>query len=459
MSGRAIGQTLRQRIRIRTVTGAPDGGFTLVELMVALTLAAIISMTIMVISNTAREIYQGTTKKVELSNKFRIALLNIDRDFRQWVNTANMEYFADGRGVGTRINFQWDEGEQLPDTRDALGPGVLDGGVFGEYDEFASITELHYLGVAPGLDPSNPSNRKIHDAYQAYFRTMAYVDGQVREANVEYKLLDPNRPGPNGNPQPPREVVGERMADLVLVKVVRYHSIHWDQLFKVAQNFPIMRRRIEVASNITDFKIEYFTENPFNPSREGGFKTPEQDFERPVETATRPTELQSPQVEPSYRQFRKVFGYGTNKVQQQFARGTAFKARQGDREQKGQHEPVRFGFLSSSEVQFAELTQGDQIYVFTEGDRGSGQVAGANRPSGQQLQFPSRLYTVRANVSGLLEFYESIDSSTWQSDQPSLLYKASFLPSAVRVTMRLVDDQGRNPKTLQREIWIRRKAR
>ena len=48
-------------------------GFTLVELLVALTLSVIISMTIMVISNTAREIYDQMTKKVELSNKFRLA--------------------------------------------------------------------------------------------------------------------------------------------------------------------------------------------------------------------------------------------------------------------------------------------------------------------------------------------------------------------------------------------------
>lgn len=440
----------------RSIRAAPRG-FTLIELLVALTLAALISVTIMVISNTAREIYDATTEKVELSNRFRLALLTMDRDFSQWINTSNLEFFADGRGSTARLNKQWDEGEELPDTRDDLGKGVVDGGIYGQYEEFASITERHYVGVGLGLDPSDPDNARIHDAYQAYFRSFTYIDGKVREANIEYMLLDPNRTDPLGNPLPPVAVQGEKMADLVLVKVVRYHDINPRELLQVAENFPITRRRVEVASNVTDFKIEYYLENPYNPRVEGGFMTPGREFEDPVELATRPERIPSPKTNPPFSQYRKVFGYGSNNVRIRYPRATAFKARQGDREPKGEHFPVRFGFLSAREIQFAELTQGDKIFIFTEANRGS--IVGGAQTTGRFVKFASREYTVKSNVSGLLQFYEPIDSATWQGDQSPLLYKAAFLPAAVRITLRVVDDKGGNPKTLQREIWIRRRAR
>ena len=91
-------------------------------------------------------------------------------DFSLWIDTPNMEYFSDGRGAGARRNFQWDEGEQLPDESDVLGPGVIDGGIYGVYDEFAAITQRHYYGIPPGTDPADEdSARKVHSAYQAYF--------------------------------------------------------------------------------------------------------------------------------------------------------------------------------------------------------------------------------------------------------------------------------------------------
>ena len=46
-------------------------GFTLVELMVALALAAMISVSIMFISSQARDAYDGTVKKVDVFNRFR----------------------------------------------------------------------------------------------------------------------------------------------------------------------------------------------------------------------------------------------------------------------------------------------------------------------------------------------------------------------------------------------------
>ena len=63
-------------------------------------------------------------------------------------------------------------------------------------------------------------------------------------------------------------------------------------------------------------------------------------------------------------------------------------------------------------------------------------------------------------VRGLLEFQEDIDSTEWGGQsQSGILYKAPFLPSALRITIRVVDDRGENPRTLQRIVWVRRRSR
>jgi hypothetical protein len=55
---------------------------------------------------------------------------------------------------------------------------------------------------------------------------------------------------------------------------------------------------------------------------------------------------------------------------------------------------------------------------------------------------------------------DTIDSTGWVNPQQSgLHYKASFIPAAVRVTLRMVDDKGESPKTMQRTIWLRRRSR
>ena len=54
--------------------GGPEQGFTLIELMVALALSAILSIMIMMVSTSAQETYTSTLQKVEVYNRFRLAL-------------------------------------------------------------------------------------------------------------------------------------------------------------------------------------------------------------------------------------------------------------------------------------------------------------------------------------------------------------------------------------------------
>ncbi len=447
--------------RVPGFSRARRSGFTLVELMVALGLSAMIAVSIMMISTQAQVVYDVTTRKVEVYNKFRFAFLSIEKDFSRWINTSNLEYFVDGRG-GRPTNEHWDDGEELPDTSDERGPGVLDGGIRGTYDEFASIVERHYFEILEN------GSRKVHDAFQAYFRTMTYVDGRTREANIEYMLLDPNLVDSRGNPLPPTEVQTDRLKDLTLFKIIRFNDISYDQIQKPSANFPIKRRYVEVCTNITDFRVEYAAENRFDPQSGAGtgFYTPLEDFNKPPEPDLQPIRDAS-----NGDIYRKLFGYGTGNVKPRGQRATAYRAIFGDRGGARQdHRPFRFGFERDPKVRFAELTPGDRIFTYNEGQRGGGAAGGgANAGVAGRVNagasMPSGTYTVKSNIGGRLEFVEPVESSTWGRDVTGNRYKASYLPQALRITIRVIDDREkvesdeREARTLQRVVWVRQKAR
>jgi prepilin-type N-terminal cleavage/methylation domain-containing protein len=437
----------------------PAAGFTLVELMVALGLAAIISVSIMFISSQARLTYEETVKKVDVYNRFRYAFHTLEKDLKAWIPTSDLEFYIDGVGRGGKLNGHWNEGEEIRDKADEMGPGLIDGGTPGEYDEFAYVTERHYVSREPFQ-----LEDKVHDAYQLYFRTFTYVDGDVREAQVEYLLADPLK-NERGLPKPPDRVEPTNVSGLALYKVIRYQHIH-DKTFQKLNDIDVKRRVIEVATNVTDFRVEYLVDRGNRAKVSPGFRTPEQDYKEPVELVTRPRIVQNAGPKSAYR---KTFGYGSLKIEEMklFPLAVGYKARRGDDQLArvgNDNFPVLFGFQNLPEISFAELTPGDKIYVSTQAGGGAqvGQVNSAGQAnSAFGIQFPaSGDYTIKTNRNGLLEFEETIDSTGWVNPQQSgLHYKASFIPAAVRVTLRMVDDKGESPKTMQRTIWLRRRSR
>lgn len=446
-------------------------GFTLIELMVALALSAILSIMIMMISTSAQETYSGTLRKVEIYNRFRLALKIMQEDFSAWIPTQELEFYADGIGGAGRRNFHFDPGEQIPDAKDSYGPGVVNGGTAG-YDEFAHIIQQHYQSNEVGQFNVGNSDYKRHDAYQVYFRTMTYIEGQNREANVEYMLVDPGRPKSewkNGVPPPPGGKYGDsgagaisrdKIRDLALYKVVRFFKINQDLVTKMLLH-PVERRVVEVATNVTDFRVEYLSENPLGRSSRNPpkFRTPQEDHGNQFgEVAVRAKRSKNRRGDSKYT---KSFGYGSVMLDKKFPLATAQSAVWGDNKLRNaakKPQPVRVGFRGSSMINFGEIVPGDRVYIFTDAERG-GRKAGGNI-AGRLAAFPAGDYTVKTNINGMLEFVEDIDCSLWNGkDQSGVKYKVAFMPTALRITLRMVDDEGLNPKTMQQVIWLRRRSR
>ncbi|MEM7230875.1 MAG: prepilin-type N-terminal cleavage/methylation domain-containing protein [Planctomycetota bacterium] len=434
-------------------------GFTLVELLVALALGAIISVVISFISSTARQAYTNTVTKVDVYNRFRLGFTTLQKDLSGWIPTQELEFYVDGRG-GRPRDFHWQPGEQLGDRSDENGKGQVDGGVYGQYDEYPFIEQRQYISIENEAADEGDTDKKIHDAYRVYFRTMTYVDGAIREANVEYVLVDTSKPPEtweNGVPPFPTDVPPHQVKDLALFKVVRYLKIDHDAITKMQKDPAVGRRILELATNVTDFRVEFLSQNPFSRPPRSGFRTPEADALKPYEPAIRAKLIKN---EGQLPVFRKSFGYGSMDLQNRYPRGTAFTAVWGDDNLRNRvgHEPVRFGFQRDNTIQFAELGPGDRIYVFT--DSTVGARAGGGGGVASLVRFPARDYTVKINRGGMLEFFEDIDASTWgDKDQRPVNYKAGWMPAALRITLRMVDDNGRNPKTMQQTIWLRRRSR
>ena len=72
-----------------------ESGFTLLELLVALTLAAIISLIIAQVGTDSQKMYDSTITTVETYQKFRYALDDINENLSKMVPTASLEFYQD----------------------------------------------------------------------------------------------------------------------------------------------------------------------------------------------------------------------------------------------------------------------------------------------------------------------------------------------------------------------------
>ena len=390
-------------------TGNPtsEKGFTLLELLVALTLAAIISLIISQVGNDAQRMYDTTISTVETYQKFRYAMDDINENLSKMVPTASLEFYND-RG---RTRGYWDEGEEIPNSS---GPN-MDGGTPDEYDEAATVFERKYI-----LSDPRPGEPEEHSNDSIYFKAPVEINGVIRMANIEYFLADPRLleagAANDGKIPADEELTYEDSRRLVLLKAVRYLDIDEKN---VRSSTVIVRKVIsELCSNVTDFKVEYFYDNPFD-KYPGGYMSPSVEQTRELVE----TEFDIRQERGTYV---RPFLYGG------FTSRLRTTARAGIRElETGSFKPVLFNYVRSK-IKFSQLKPGDKMYVWADG----------------ATQFPSGEYSLLYNSLGRLMFNEQIQSSTWSQDPGGLRFRAPYVPPSFRVSVRVLNEKGEEPRTL-----------
>lgn len=396
--------------------GDRQGGFTLLELLVALALAAIISFCISVVSIQADKMYRAMTDKVEVYQKFRYALGDMQESLSNMIPTANLEFFVDRSDQDQR--GYWEDGEQYRE------PENLGGGRPNFYDEGAQVIERHYTLEQPGRDSSTHAN------FSVYFKTHAEVDGQLHVANVEYYLALPQelaagrdgRVGTTVQGEPGRPFLG-----FVLVKTVRY--VEAPDLFKPSDR-KVRMRVFELCQNVTDLKIEYFYDNLFGDNKPGAFVTPELERSDLVKPEVRPKVLTPEEGGGVLREFL----YGSFRPPHEYvtAQPARYNTRQGD------HHPVYVTAGSAQTgINFSELRQRDQIYLWS---------------STGSTQWAPGVYTVARNENGRVYLMEDIDTAFWRGPQPQIRFRAGYVPSAFRISIRVLNDKGGEPRLLTQVV-------
>ena len=392
-----------------------ESGFTLLELMVALALAAVISLLISVVGTQAQNLYKATTSKVEVYQKFRYALADIQEHLENAQVTTDLEFFVDDLA---EANGHWDQGEEIKQ------PANLDGGTPGTYDEGAHIIERVYRIDRGGFDEE-------HDDFSIYFKAPMEIEGAIRMANIEYFLARTKDDDSLGDGEDAFERIPSEIADVtashefVLLKVIRYVDLDASDFYN--QKLTVVTKTLELCQNVTDLKFEYYYDSPYD-NRSGGYFTPSS--ERDLFGSDRNMEVPIEAVLARHGGGKKKqFLYGGYRTFGRRSQGIAALAdRNADR---SVFKPVYFSLGTGSAVKFSQLGYGDNIYIW------------ANLG---QSQFPNGNYTVFSNDSGRLEFAQDIDSSTWRGAAGNLRYRAGYLPTSFRVTMRVLNDGGKEPR-------------
>ncbi len=371
-------------------------------------LSAVLIGMIVAVSTGAQQIYDATSARVEVLQKARYVLNDVRDHLKGALVTSDLEFFTDTTGGNLARNGHWEEGEEIKDTS---GPNLV-GGRPQIYDEGAHIIERQYTSSRFG-------GESTHANFSIYFKAPTVVKGQQRVANIEYYLADPVKfaAGETGK----LGSVVDDNTNLALVKVVRYIDTDPENLH--SQELKVKEARYELCPNVTDFKVEYFYDNT-GDKRPGRFITPAE--EARGEGGLK-SEQRLVQVDGGYL---KEFLYGGFK--QNTTRGTA---KPGQRQARtGLNRPPHFE-VGDDRLYFSELKFGDTLYIWTDG--------------GAAARFPSGDYTVKRREIDRIYFQEAIDDSGWDnSDQGGLRFKAGYLPSTFRVTVRVLDDQGGEPRSI-----------
>lgn len=404
--------TTESSAEARSTNRDRSSGFTLLELLVAIALAAIISFCISFVSTQAQNVYVATTEKVEVYQKFRYALADMQENLSNMVLTADLEFFVDSQQSDLRGH--WEEGEEYKERVN------LEGGrpAPGRYDEGALIIQRSYT-------VEDDDTERERDNFSVYFKAVTEIGDEVRVANIEYYLADPESltKGELGRvektvPRNTKPGLPEAHKGFVLVKVVRWVDVP-DIMSPTDRT--VRKKVIELCQNVTDLKIEYFADNLFD-AKPGQFVTPDMERSDVIKSETGIEKL-------SDGGLVKEFLYGG---WQNIRKGTATKGVRDIR--TGNQVPVYFSLgAATSGINFSELRYRDTIYIWNEGS------------SGDLLNGE---YTVKRNEAGRLYFVENIDSSTWNGDSGGLRFRAGYLPSALRVTIRVLNDTGQEPRIL-----------
>jgi prepilin-type N-terminal cleavage/methylation domain-containing protein len=232
-------------------------GFTLVELLVAITLMVILTGSIVYIFASGQRIFRDSDRQVQIYQTIRMLVDSIEREFPIAVNTHNMEFFTD--------KSEPKNGQYEP-AIDEIMPGQV---VFSDLQsELGGGPGTSYIAsmAIHGEDYSDPKSDELFRCDAIYYRAVTNVKGARRNALICYCIETDVR-----DDEPP--IQGSYGTELKCLKDKRYLPVLKRYIIYQDPKDPTALKYInsDLCTYVLEFKVSYFFHNPDDSTEEAKF--------------------------------------------------------------------------------------------------------------------------------------------------------------------------------------------
>jgi type II secretory pathway pseudopilin PulG len=208
----------------------PAVGFTMLELMVAVTLMVILTGAVSYVFVTAKNVFVQADATIQVYQNAKSAFDVMERELSVAEKTHDMDFFIDS---GATANKHFDPGEQHWGLGNRLDP---------------PDTAYVYAMTIYGKEYSDPAGGAFRPRRGdiIYFKSLTMVAGKERAALITYRLdiTDPRKP--------------------ILKKYVLYKKIDLPTGSYTYLEEPSDGTGQDLCLYATDFKVEYYYDSPFD---------------------------------------------------------------------------------------------------------------------------------------------------------------------------------------------------
>lgn len=387
-----------------------SAGLTLVELMIAIALMLIMTLQLQIIFSRGRQLFLGADAMAQVYSNARAALDQIERDIANAVKSDQMEFYNDNRSVPLGLGH--------------YNQGEMNGTVSGR---FLPGRYINSFCVKQPKDYTPKDQNKVGGPYRndaLYFRTFTTVNGEAREALVEYRLwlgADPN----NARPRP------------ILQRVVTSARQDPGTGNPIFQNgYPVLEQQDpqDVCYYVQEFKVDMFIRDR-RKRTVGRFYSPKEAIQR---AAT---------ADDAFPPGMKNLLSGENFAVQCLEGGDDI-----DPLAVMQKDDRKLHLKNGDRV--ARLKPGDKMYIVTRQIGMTRRDFGANYLTIKDIVMPSAQETVIS-----FEEDDIIKSELGGSTMPPFIdvaYRAAWLPQAIRIQMKIKDTRSQEIRTISRIFQLLR---
>lgn len=395
-----------------------QAGLTIVELLIAIALMMVLTAQVVFVFNQARQVFSSSLAMVDVYQNARIALDQMERDVQNAVKTGDMEPYNDNITAALGVG-RYDPGEEHPELR---------GRYFGNQTPYVYSMAMkqpkEYTVSTPG-----PLEGRTFRWDSLYLKTLALVNGESKEALVQYDLYIRDPSTPKARPVLRRTVTEVTAVDSTTRRVTLQRHDPED-----------------VCYYVQELKIEPYIRD-LRSLGVGRFYSPKEI----VQGGQAPTDDPQPPLLPR-------FGTGDTY-------GLMCVSLGGYREATALSDPPHRAYISKEGYLYTDLNQANPLARFPQLAPGDKIYMNPTDPAVIR-KFPSAVLTVRRVVVGgagtpggpavRVEFREEDDlrakftTASNLGNAVEVNYRAGWLPSAMRVTLKIKDARTTEIRTIQR---------